>query len=381
MYIFAEPVTEEQVNIIQSQNAAKIQEFERKILGRNQIKAEDQKDGQDDPEWDDIQANVQSAMDEDEFGLVKVTDEREGNKHHLGENLAGRAEDIESHVENPTAYELAREAPLIINNEGEREDEDPEIVKEEDEASQDESEDRESKKDGVMGQDDEHLRIENHVATGETGNEGSALNQNTSTKTKVRAARPKPSKSVANTRRRRRLRIRRHLSYGKVVRYIEFGEGSNTTVPLEGEKNLETQADKPFLKEIGEIGKGAEPAQEILAMTLTLRNKVNESFVLRPENFTAADKWSIEYSLVDVPDQNRAWALYEACRARRRKKLDAPTPAEDEAKVNYYVRNLRKLSEKGRRWREEMDDKDKERPVSILGAGDELAEAKRVLET
>ena len=55
-----------------------------------------------------------------------------------------------------------------------------------------------------------------------------------------------------------------------------------------------------------------EPPSGILAMTLTLRNKVNGSYILRPENLTKDDDWSVEYTLSPVAEERRAWALYQA---------------------------------------------------------------------
>ena len=363
-------MTEKQVNDIQSQNATKIQDFERDVLGRNQTKAEDERDGQDDSEWDDIQANVQSAMDEDEFGPSKARDEQDEGQYCVGENSDRRIEDIENQVRDSSEHEYGEKYPLYTKRRGDEvEDEEPADAEEDEEVGQDNIEDRKGIQDDATNPDDELLESEDNLANDERGSDESGIAQDDSPTTDAEKSMGQPPKQVANMR-RKRLRIRRFSSESKVVRYLPPGEAQNTNLPPEGEKNVETQADTPFLEEIGQE---ARPNRDVLAMTLTLRNKINELFVLRPEKLTASDKWSIEYSLVEVPDQSRAWALYEACQARRRKKLDAPVPAEEEARVNYYVQNLRKLSEQGRKWKDEMDEKDKVKPVRILGVEDEKA--------
>ena len=110
-----------------------------------------------------------------------------------------------------------------------------------------------------------------------------------------------------------------------------------------------------------------EPPSGILAMTLTLRNKVNGSYILRPENLTKDDDWSVEYTLSPVAEERRAWALYQACQTRRKKKLDDNQPDRDAQKVDFYIQNLRKLTRSGREFQKEMAERDKARPLQVLG--------------
>lgn len=105
----------------------------------------------------------------------------------------------------------------------------------------------------------------------------------------------------------------------------------------------------------------------LLAMTLTVQNKVDNRCVKRPEEIsytgepsssTAPEtnkKWSLEYSLEEVSRQERAWALYNSCKERRRKKFEQLS-REDKV-ANFYIERLRELSKAGRKWRDEMNSK------------------------
>ena len=77
MYIVAEPVTEDQVKDLQTRNDAKIEEFEHNILGLNKSS-----DHSGTKVWDNIHAEVQKIMDQDES------------------YVDGQETDVESHLEN-----------------------------------------------------------------------------------------------------------------------------------------------------------------------------------------------------------------------------------------------------------------------------------------
>ncbi|KAI9884755.1 MAG: hypothetical protein M1823_003465 [Watsoniomyces obsoletus] len=104
---------------------------------------------------------------------------------------------------------------------------------------------------------------------------------------------------------------------------------------------------------------------DLLAMTLTIRNKVNGKYVPRPENLNSRDIWWVEYSLVEIDSPARAWNLYNACRRRRGEGAVDGDDDDDDKKqeevVSGYVRHLRKMSREGRAWRLEQDEKDAER--------------------
>ena len=311
MYIFAEPVTEEQVEEIQSHNTAKIQDFERNILGLVRGNGSSTVNTQeDDSKWENIRADVQEAMDKDELSM----DESGQNQEAINEDLEG----IGSAPDRPTVSEQGplyhRKSPVDAN--------DDVIVP----PIGSEGDDCDSGHDEVDRE--EERKEEDGVDKGQDTELTESLKDDTSSSPEAQ-----PSDALNE----------------------------------DGQQEYQTQADQPFLDSIDQEAAKADidaesSSEDILAMTLTLRNKVNGEDILRPENMTAADEWSVEYSLVEVSVPSRARALYKACRSRRSKKMEP----EDSDVVSGYVQKLRRLSANGRAWRKEQDQRDRKEPVQVL---------------
>lgn len=107
-----------------------------------------------------------------------------------------------------------------------------------------------------------------------------------------------------------------------------------------------------------------EGNKPLLAMVLTIRNKVNGSYVERPDNFTSKDDWTVEYDLSELsPFQGRT--LYRMCQARRSKELRGRGEDELDVAGNGYIRLLRKISKQGREYRARENELDKERGVVV----------------
>ena len=395
MYIFAEPVTEAQVAQIQGQNDVKIQEFERKIMGLH--RESDPATEDDDSRWEDIQANVRAAMDEDEFSVDdpnKVSDVE----------AKGLAEAPEPKTDGQT---VMNRGPLYANQATQSDKEFAEISslnhKPKDSAGADEGdidiEDNESE--GLSALDDPDVEL----STGSTEDqdlEDSTRSGDTAESTFGEEAGDDPQQHTEDVE-----EALAHLSNAGSRQISEGEHGKHeldsaaeegvddsldskgpTTVarnsgdggyvpPVPGEKvsdseDFQVNADQPFLDTIGQEtaspnAKDDETPSDLLAMTLTLRNRLNGKYVLRPERMTAEDTWTIDYSLVEVSNDRRARALYDACQKRRQKKLDSPEVPEDAEVISQYLRNLRELSARGRDWRNDMDEKDRQRPLEVLG--------------
>lgn len=75
--------------------------------------------------------------------------------------------------------------------------------------------------------------------------------------------------------------------------------------------------------ETGDSAAGAEPSDsqagsdQLFAMYVTIRNKVNNEPVDRPENLKSSDKWDIEYAMEEIHGE-RAAKLYRSCQKRRK---------------------------------------------------------------
>ena len=415
MYIFAEPVTEEQVAEIQSHNEAKIKDFERKIFGLTSDEAVSQETEEDDSKWENIQADVRETMDKDELSVelpngedVAYDDPEDSRVASNGRVISG--EGVLSAIE-----EEAREGDKATAAAAESEDDDDDelVDTEEDEGAEEDDgekleesideadeeqdlhekslEEAENDKEGDseevqeanQSEEQEELKVDDGEE--EAGEEGStnvdqeysqADDQSTSAAEKDHAnvQGNKELQTEGNEQGRLPAGSVDHATPPIDHRKRDAGEDAHGyTSPMSSEAlaDFPIGADKAFLNKVTEELSYTDAAgsqnPDILAMTLTIRNKVNGKFVLRPEGLTAKDKWSIEYSLTEVDTEARARALYNACQGRRRKKYNKMETKNDEERLTGYLRRLRELSMQGRKWRARQDKEDTKKPMQILG--------------
>lgn len=361
MYIFVEPVTEAQVEEIQTRSSEKIKEFERNLLGLHSgVQSSPARVGDDESDWADIQDSVQEAMVMDELDLM---------------------EDDEDLVLIDTEMESRGEADIAVSRSG----------------MSDEVETKDANYE-AKEQEDDIKAVENRQGWGmDSGQFGGREREATGRKADEDEEKGKPKPSTGNGRERGDAD---NANYAEVIGAAEDSQQackdemcSNLSVALDihqhedqHEGQLEAmRADTievskehvnnqtPSLPEnIAQEGETPVPATqekvileqgELLAMTLTIRNKVNAEYVTRPDILTAGDTWTVEYSLSEIKHADQAWDLYRACQKRRMKKL---VPDEDE-EISQYIQELRGMSQKGAIWRREMDEGDKLRRTNVLG--------------
>ncbi|KAF5859021.1 hypothetical protein ETB97_003457 [Aspergillus alliaceus] len=121
--------------------------------------------------------------------------------------------------------------------------------------------------------------------------------------------------------------------------------------------------DETFLSELE--NEDADNGRELLAMTLVVKNLVNGKLVERPNDLKPSDKWDIEYELSELQGP-QAHALYAACRKRRQKALSGRGEDETDVANNVYIRRLREFSEKGREFRKQENNLDKQKGIVVL---------------
>ncbi|PYH98875.1 Pet127-domain-containing protein [Aspergillus ellipticus CBS 707.79] len=110
----------------------------------------------------------------------------------------------------------------------------------------------------------------------------------------------------------------------------------------------------------------APPPKDIFGMVLTIKNTVNGEPVTRPEeDFTKDESWVINYELHNLTP-SQAHSKYQACQRRREQSL--AERSEDAAAVtnNDYIRMLRNIAKKGRRYRQEQDLLDRAEEIIVL---------------
>lgn len=105
---------------------------------------------------------------------------------------------------------------------------------------------------------------------------------------------------------------------------------------------------------------------ELLGMVLTIRNRVNGSYVQRPEELDAADKWDVEYNLEELSDA-QAKNLYVPLLNRRKKTLETDAESKDKGWQWLFEGNLKKTTNQGREFRRKENQLAKTRPVYVVG--------------
>ena len=124
---------------------------------------------------------------------------------------------------------------------------------------------------------------------------------------------------------------------------------------------IDSSADSQFLDSLAQSIPAASKGQ-VGAWSLSIRNRVNDVNVFRPDTMTSTDKWEVDYSLTEITDPQRAWSLYQACQLRRKKLQEKSTDLE----LSGFVRLLRMLSQRGAEWRKNLDEAEKGKPSIIL---------------
>ena len=361
MYIFAEPVTEDQIMEIQTRNNDKVRKLEQEILDLDGADLDtNDNEGQD---WAQLQANVEEAMDED----IRDPNHEDGIHRHIGvdvplhvdrlysgkatkesiEHFDGLATEVSDSKENLDTTDNKAERATLYLTTNNLHDEDAEVG----DGMQGNAEMQEGEKTKAASTDSSATR-----AT-EAGQE--SVNEDLGSVAEDIEAAQREAEGTGEW--------SSDLESSAIGSALTSQDRENETSSRE---NSSTHADNSRLESVS--GKpSSEPTSlrpEVLAMTLTIRNKVNGSYVRRPIELDGKDLWSIEYSLEEVSKPERAWSLYQACQTRRKKKLEENDKrSEEDDAANNYVQNLRRMSKKGAEWRKQMDERDKGIPLKVLG--------------
>lgn len=337
MYIFAEPVTEKQVQVIQSKNRAKIEEFERTTLDLNKETVIVPSTDAEEKDLDEVQAESEQLLKDDELASKSAS-----RMPQFEDVSVDEATNEFGTQGTPDTSTLFNSGPLFASESVEAVSETPatssadEVDEDEVNHSQVEANDLQDESDDAGKDEEEESPGSEVIGRGEI------------------SAEPQPA------------------SMGVMGDGIDSGETTSDDViqespdleaksthsdDLQGEqvKVSEVEGSKPKSKDKAGA-KNDDKSKPLLAMTLTIRNMVNGKYVARPERMDETDKWSVEYSIAEVANLSSAWSLYRACQTRRRKKLDDEAAGEEDVAKNYYLRRMRELSQRGREWRNMQDE-------------------------
>ena len=383
MYIFAEPVTEEQAEEIQSMNKEAIEELECELLGLSK-KDEDEAD-----HWDEIQAKVEEAMDKDERGMEEDEEGDDDIAHATLEFKDGqaKAEEVVPYEEGEGESDADTGADLTN---GVVKDDAGEINEEE---LEDEDEDVEESEDGELEGTEEDVRLlgvregVEHVAEDKVvhktydveeaqdeaeaeGYENEKDNAN-SEETLVEDSHPKRSgieELVPDS--------TTDQSSGSPQHTLSTSEA----LPAQEQTSeFDSVTDPTLLDDLTKETATSVSESPILAMTLTIRNKVDGKYILRPTNLTSTPssspypyptpvqtEWSVEYTLAEVKNLDRARALYNACKTRRQgqnEKNEMANQEEDSA----FRRLMKELVAMGEKYRKVVDEREAGMKKVVLG--------------
>ena len=454
MYIFAEPVTEEQVDDLQSRSNAHIEEFEREILGLPKTEDGAQPE-EEDNQWENIQAMVQKAMDHDELGVEELGNNTElpssesaksaqnGINNEEAELLGGHDEittnDIDGFEANGAAVEQPENDSRNVAD-GWANDEEAITKRMECDVDREgraraigDTERIEDEKDKAHVDDRDRVDISSSIdeqgsVTGDMvqkSNVGDMTAQEVSHEPKFFSATTAQTETGAqevfnadSKMEQDNLLTRTSKSQESSISSASteddspfkqilqaFTPSTSASSPELSEPQspapppvFNATADASFLNEIAaeHITASKTKRPTVLAMTLTIRNKVNNKYVTRPTNIVSSpssstftsntsrtsdstspitahpsghsSKWTVEYTLTDVVDQDRARALYHACQERRRKKLERAEEEDDgDQEEQWYLRKMRALAAEGKKYRKGLDQQDDGRKVVVLG--------------
>ena len=105
--------------------------------------------------------------------------------------------------------------------------------------------------------------------------------------------------------------------------------------------------------------------ENVLAMTLLTRSKVNGEPVDRPMNFGSKDTWTVDYELNEIhPKQGNA--LLKMCKRRRAAVFEKTEDEVDNADRNSFLLRLKRIAEEGRKFREQENRRDREDGVVVF---------------
>lgn len=308
MYIFAEPVTDEEADAIQNKNKKEIEEWERDLLGKQP---------------DD--ARVAEAA-----GAAAVEAVTSSPSVHLEEEATASVhEEATASVSEDVTPNIPEEAIVDISGETTNVEDATTDIPEEVTAGVQEDANTDTPEEAIVDISKETTNAE----------EGTLIIGSTDTELAlVDSLVDEPERLLETD-------STAAVSDGDAAKLVEDGPYESTT-----------DADAEFLASLPE--EGTEAPKSLLAMMLTIKSKQNDDYVNRPIDLSDSDTWKMKYSLTEIQKPERAHSLYLACKARRHKLMANLKDKEEEPDAHYeqFINVLKEKAEQGRAWRKEMDD-------------------------
>ncbi|KAB8300101.1 hypothetical protein EYC80_000332 [Monilinia laxa] len=425
MYIFAEPMEEEDIQKIQDTNKAEIEAFESRVLGLHGAKgtAEEQLEEKKDAEWENLRAKIEESMENDEYEIKSAKEIAESLlEHHdvtgltldeveqrveeflstssynehgedeaIGENenkLWKEEENVDADEEGDEIIEGGEEIEHNVDMEKTTADVDEDADEENDDDSEEENEDEEDEEeedDEEAVERDSENEIEDVTDDVKTSNFTEIVTEQSAIQEGLFVDPPEETSEAQQDNdepldadiREPELVENEDLLIDSAEETLDTDETSDEISNSEGSTADESQAssdpDETSDNTLVNFAESTVPEEdkpkEILAMHLAIRNKVNGEYTVRPEHLKATDNWTVEYALSEIPDPEKAMNLYKACQTRRKtalRKSDEPDNKWAEERNNKFIAHLKDLARKGRSWRQQTTQKEAGLPIKTL---------------
>ena len=420
MYVFAKPVTPEEIEETQGARRAVIEEFERRMMGISRetgrgVEEEDsgdevaEEDLEDDLEaakveeetsldtWEDVMSKVEDELEDEEHGVTFVREAIENALQESGLLSVTGSEGTQRYVD-AFLDALTNNGPESSQNQPDRPSEaerpadaDDGTAKADDAASSAPAAATPARSPSKEGRDGaqpttDDLTLKDLIVKLATQIRAAPKEQRVSSDQVGGQA---DEDVPAEERKRRRIeqilselavkyQAREDAEKGEENRVVETGslsveqkEGAEETVESQVTSTEEPEEAAASSKKAGNGGeqdkKSSEPASdELYGLILTVRNKIDGDYVIRPQHLTSKQRWVVEYAMEEIP-QSRAKTLYNMVLNRRKKLLD-PDKDDDTRWYHLYRGDLDKYSKKGRKFRNLMDERHRHLPVYVYGS-------------
>ncbi|KAF9881169.1 hypothetical protein CkaCkLH20_01319 [Colletotrichum karsti] len=412
MYIFAKPVTAEEIDDIQSSQAEEIAEYEKQILGLvqgqpgDQATASEAEDMESEAEqaldevgeasmaesqrqftWEEMQDKVEAAIEDDSLGVDHVREAIRDALEQSGLLKARTSEEARGYVDSLLE--------VLTRNEATEDDQQGATINVEtgsltfevgqggdlnvvDKASQPTEEESLTDVANKNAEATEAQLLQEAASSVESQTTDAGVSRDTSLKElilqlastvdekvefdDVEQPDEEPVSDVS------KLRTFGRILSELVAKSKEVGSEAEETSSPSGEssKQVEVEEQKTEQTEDSDSAPAPEEEEELLGMHLTVRNKVNGLDVVRPPRTAESWDWSLEYSLNELPS-DQARRIYQAVKQRRRKVLEREDGDRDREWYKMFKGRLKQLSEEGRVYRKEKDAESQKRPVHVYG--------------
>ena len=139
--------------------------------------------------------------------------------------------------------------------------------------------------------------------------------------------------------------------YGEIEEATGFWDESM----IETGKHATNESSKAQGNKLSTKGEMVETNDKpLLLLRLHIANKINGEYVARPEQLGPSDKWELEYRIDEVEDESKALNLHRDCLNKKRKLVEQ-TRNEEKKNSSTYFETIRRLSDRGRHWRQGQD--------------------------